>query len=99
MLVKTYGGAIRGINAIKITIEASPNRGTVFTIVGLPDKSVREAIARIRSAVSHIGMDFPRMNMTVNLAPADVKKEGAAFDLPLAVAILAAGEKLPHEHL
>lgn len=94
MFVKTYGGALRGIHAIKITIEVSVTRGSLFTIVGLPDTAIKESSERIRSAVTHSGLDFPRQNIVVNLAPADVRKEGAAFDLPIAVAILAAGEKI-----
>ena len=94
MFVKTYGAALRGINAIKITIEVSVTRGTIFTIVGLPDTAIRESSERMRSAVAQSGLNFPRQNIVVNLAPADVKKEGAAFDLPIALAILAGGEKI-----
>lgn len=94
MFVKTYGAAIRGINAIKITVEVSVNRGSLFTIVGLPDTAIKESAERIRSAVAYTGLNFPRHNIVVNLAPADVRKEGSAFDLPIALAILCAGEKI-----
>lgn len=94
MFVKTYGGALRGIDAIPITVEVSVTRGSLFTIVGLPDTAIKESVERIRSAVSHSGIEFPRHNIVVNLAPADVRKEGSAFDLPIAVAILAAGERV-----
>lgn len=94
MFVKTYGGALRGIDAIKITVEVSASRGTMFTIVGLPDTAIKESGERIRSALAQTGLEFPRTNIVVNLAPADVKKEGSAFDLPIALAILAAGEKI-----
>ncbi|MCH5220647.1 MAG: YifB family Mg chelatase-like AAA ATPase, partial [Muribaculaceae bacterium] len=94
MYVKTYGCALRGIHAIKITIEVSVTRGAIFTIVGLPDTAIKESAERIRSAVAHTGLEFPRHNVVVNLAPADVKKEGSAFDLPIALAILAAGDKI-----
>ena len=94
MFVKTYGGALRGINAIKITIEVSVTRGALFSIVGLPDTAIKESSERIRSAVAQSGLELPRHNIVVNLAPADVRKEGSAFDLPIALAILAAGQKI-----
>lgn len=94
MYVKTFGGALRGINAILVSVEVSVTRGSIFTIVGLPDTAIKESGERIRAAVASTGLDFPRHNIVVNLAPADVRKEGSAFDLPIAVAILAAGEKI-----
>lgn len=94
MYVKTFGGALRGINAILVSVEVSVTRGSIFTIVGLPDTAIKESGERIRAAVASTGLDFPRHNIVVNLAPADVRKEGSAFDLPMAVAILAAGEKI-----
>lgn len=95
MLVKVCGAAIQGIDAIKISIEALVEPGFSITLVGMPDKAVKESIQRIGSAVSHSGLDFPRRKILVNMAPAEVKKEGAAYDLPLAVGILAADRKLP----
>ena len=94
MFVKTYGGALRGINAIKITVEVSVSNGTMFSIVGLPDTAIKESSERVRAAVAQTGLNFPRQSVVVNLAPADVRKEGSAFDLPIALAILAAGEKI-----
>ncbi len=94
MFVKTYGAALRGVNAIKITIEVSVTRGALFTMVGLPDTAIKESTERIRAALANVGLDFPRHNIVINLAPADVKKEGSAFDLPIALALLAAAEKI-----
>lgn len=94
MFVKTYGSALHGIHAIKITVEVSVTRGAMFSLVGLPDTAIKESAERIRAAVAQSGLEFPRQNIVVNLAPADVKKEGSAFDLPIALAILAAGEKI-----
>jgi magnesium chelatase family protein len=90
MLIKTYGGALQGIDAITVTIEVSANRGTYFVIVGLPDTAIKESAERVRSAIIENGYEFPRCNIIVNLAPADVKKEGSAYDLPIALGILAA---------
>lgn len=94
MLVKTYGGALQGIDAITVTIEVAVDRGMNFTMVGLPDTAVKEAAERVRNAVIHSGLEWPRMSIVVNLAPADVKKEGSAYDLAIAVGILAAGDKI-----
>jgi len=95
MLVKVCGAALQGIDAIKISIETLVETGFSITMVGMPDKAVKESIQRIESAVSHSAMEFPRRKILVNMAPAEVKKEGAAYDLPLAVGILAADKKLP----
>ena len=99
MLVKTYGAAMYGIDAIVVTIEVLIDKGVGISIVGLPDAAVKESYERIRSAVKESGYDFPRRQVVVNLAPADIKKEGAAYDLPLAVSILAADEKIASEPL
>lgn len=99
MLVKTYGAAVNGIDAILITIEVSVEQGILYCIVGLPDAAVKESYQRILSAVKHSNQDFPRRRVVVNMSPADVKKEGAAYDLPIAVGILAADEKLNASHL
>ena len=80
MLVKTYGAAVDGIDAILITIEVSVDQGIQYCIVGLPDAAVKESHQRILSAVKHSGQDFPRRRVVVNMSPADVKKEGAAYD-------------------
>ena len=76
MLVKTYGAAVHGIDAIIVTIEVSVDRGIGFTIVGLPDAAVRESNERIRTALKHNDYPFPRRNVVINMAPADIKKEG-----------------------
>ena len=94
MLVKTYGAAVNGIDAILITIEVSVEQGILYCIVGLPDTAVKESYQRSLSAVKHSSQDFPRRKVVVNMSPADVKKEGAAYDLPIAVALLAADGKL-----
>ena len=99
MLVKTYGAAVNGIDAILITIEVSVDQGVLYCIVGLPDAAVKESYQRILSAVKHSSQDFPRRRVVVNMSPADVKKEGAAYDLPIAIGILAADEKLDASHL
>ncbi|MDE6331993.1 MAG: YifB family Mg chelatase-like AAA ATPase [Muribaculaceae bacterium] len=95
MLVKTYGAAVQGIDAMIVTIEVSmESRGWSFTIVGLPDTAVKESYDRINTAMRESGLQLPRRSVVVNMAPADVKKEGAAFDLPIAVGLLAAGEAI-----
>lgn len=99
MLVKTYGAAVQGIDAIIVTIEVAVTQGIAFNMVGLPDTAVKESYQRVVSALSQSGMDFPRRRVLVNLSPADVKKEGAAYDLPIAVGILAAAEKIPADRL
>jgi len=94
MLAKVYSAAIHGIDAYTVTIEAVVERGAQVTIVGLPDAAVRESYQRIQSAMKQSGVIFPHHRIVVNLSPADVKKEGAAFDLPMAVSILCAAETL-----
>lgn len=90
MLSKVYSAAIHGIEAQKVTIETSAERGCGFLIVGLPDASVKESHQRILSAIKYSGAALPRKNVVINLAPADVKKEGAGFDLPMAIGLLVA---------
>ncbi|MDO5395868.1 MAG: YifB family Mg chelatase-like AAA ATPase [Bacteroidales bacterium] len=92
MLVKTYGGALNGVDALTVTIEVNATRGTMLTIVGLADTAIKESGERVRSAIVQSGYEFPHRNVVVNLAPADIRKEGAAYDLPIAVAMLAAAE-------
>lgn len=93
MLVKTFGGALQGIDAITVTIEVATRKSNLFVLVGLPDTTVKEAYERVNSAVQACGFKYPR-GLVVNLAPADVKKEGAAYDLPIAIAGLAAMEAI-----
>lgn len=94
MLVKTYGAAVQGIDAIIITVEVAVARGFHYTIVGLPDTAVKESHERVRHALLSSGRELPRHNVVVNLSPADVRKEGAAYDLPIAVALMAGAEKI-----
>jgi magnesium chelatase family protein len=92
--------AIVGIDSSEVTVEVDLRRGLpVFTIVGLPDRAVREARERVRAALLNSGLEFPLQRLTVNLAPADLRKAGPGFDLALAVAILAATEQLPADRL
>lgn len=99
MLVKTYGAAVQGIDAIQVTIEVAATTGIAYHLVGLPDAAVKEGYQRVVSALTQSKIDFPRRHLVINLSPADVKKEGAAYDLPIAIGILAAAEKLPAERL
>lgn len=94
MLIKTFGAAVQGIDAIVITIEVAVSRGYAYTIVGLPDTAIKESNERVRSALRESGFDFPRKSVVVNLAPADVRKEGSAYDLPIAIGVLAASEEI-----
>ncbi|HUU36063.1 MAG TPA: YifB family Mg chelatase-like AAA ATPase, partial [Vicinamibacterales bacterium] len=96
MLARVLSAALRGIEAFPVSVEVDVTFGLpVFAMVGLPDASVRESRDRVRAAIRNSGYDFPPHRITVNLAPADVRKGGAAFDLPIAVAILAAAGVLP----
>lgn len=99
MLVKVYGAAVYGIDAIQVTIEVVVENGISYCIVGLPDTAVRESHQRVQAAMKQSALDFPRRKVVVNMAPADVKKEGAAYDLPIAIGILAADEKLDCKNL
>lgn len=92
MLVKTYGAALQGIDAIPITIEVITDSGFQFVMVGLPDTAVKESAERVISAIQQSGFEFPRKKVVVNMAPADVKKEGSAYDLPIALGVLAADD-------
>lgn len=89
MLVKTFGAAVQGIDATIITIEVNVSRGIRFMLVGLPDNAIKESHERIISAIQFCGMKFPHFQVVINMAPADIRKEGAAYDLPLAIGILA----------
>ncbi|MDE7397552.1 MAG: YifB family Mg chelatase-like AAA ATPase [Muribaculum sp.] len=99
MLVKTYGAAVQGIDAIIVTIEVSVENGISFNLVGLPDTAVKESYQRVQTAIRQSGFDFPRRSIVVNMSPADVRKEGAAYDLPIALAILAAGGQIDGSRL
>ena len=99
MLAKIYSAAVHGIEAFVVTIETVVDKGTLFTIVGLPDTAVKESYTRIVSAIKESGVTYPHRRITINLAPADVKKEGAGFDLPMALGILAANENIQNPEL
>ncbi|NOY50085.1 MAG: YifB family Mg chelatase-like AAA ATPase [Chlorobi bacterium] len=99
MLVKTYGSAIEGINAILITIEVNISGGTGFHLVGLADNAVKESQTRIISALINNNLHYPKLRIVVNMAPADIKKEGSAYDLPIAIAMLAASNQLEADKL
>ena len=90
MLVKTYGGAILGVNALTVTVEVTIGDGVGFYMVGLPDNAVKESVQRISSAFEESGFRIPGKRVTVNLAPADLKKEGTAYDLTIAIGMLGA---------
>ena len=92
MLVKLYTAAVQGIDATLITIEVNSSRGIKFFLVGLPDSAVKESHERIISALRVNGYRFPSCQIIVNMAPADIRKEGASYDLPLAIGILALTE-------
>ena len=99
MLVKLFGAAVQGIDATIVTIEVNCSRGIKFYLVGLPDSAVKESHERIVSALQVNGYKFPTRQIVVNMAPADIRKEGASYDLPLAIGILAANETISSEHL
>lgn len=94
MLVKTFGSAVYGVEAITITVEVNVLNGTKYFIVGLPDNAVKESLQRVESALKSNEYHMPRTKLVVNLAPADIKKSGSAFDLPMAMGTLGASEQL-----
>lgn len=95
MIVKNYGCAVFGVDATVITVETNDVKGAKFFMVGLPDNAVKESHQRVSAAITNIGMHMPRgREITVNLAPADIRKEGTAYDLPIALGILAASKQL-----
>ncbi len=97
MLVKTFGSAVMGVNAQTITLEVDiNNQGVGHIIVGLPDNAVKESLQRVESAIKTMHYDMPRTKVVVNMAPADIKKSGTAFDLPIAIGLLAANGNITH---
>ncbi len=94
MLVKTYGGAIHGIDAITITIEVNIDTGIQFFMVGLPDSAVKESHQRVEAALKNNGYKIPGKKIIINMAPADIRKEGSAYDLPIAIGILASSGQI-----
>lgn len=99
MLVKVFGSALHGVEAMTITIEVDTVAGSGYYIVGLPDNAVKESVDRILSAYKNNGFKNPRYKMVVNMAPADIRKAGSAYDLPIAVGMLAATEQINSEKL
>ena len=100
MLVKVFGSAVYGVEALTITIEVDLVQGvTGYFIVGLPDNAVKESIERILAAIKNTGFERPRTKVVVNMAPADIKKAGSAYDLPIAIGMLAATGQIPAEEL
>src|SRR5919199_3385574 len=96
MLASTATFAIEGVDSREISVEVDVRRGLPgFTLVGLPDRAVREARERVRAAMLNSGLEFPLQRLTANLAPADIRKAGPSFDLALAIALLAASGQLP----
>jgi magnesium chelatase family protein len=94
MLVKTFGSAVHGVDAITITVEVNVGQGVNFLLVGLPDSAVKESQQRIDAALKNNGYKIPGKKIVINMAPADIRKEGSAYDLTLAVGILAASEQI-----
>lgn len=95
MFVKTFGSTVIGVKAMTITVEVNWNaQGKDYFIVGLPDSAVKESMRRVESAIKSGNYDMPRTKIVVNLAPADVRKSGTAFDLPIAMGVLGASEQL-----
>ncbi len=99
MLVKTYGSAVYGVDALTITVEVNIDTGINFFLVGLPDSAVKESQQRIEAALRNTGYKLPGKRITINMAPADIRKEGSAYDLPLALGILAASNQIGPERI
>ncbi len=99
MLVRTYSSTVLGIDAVTITIEVNLSRGINFFLVGLPDSAVKESQQRIKAAFSNNELKFPGKEITINMAPADIRKEGSIYDLPMALGILAVSEQVERSKL
>jgi magnesium chelatase family protein len=99
MLVKAFGSAVFGIDAATITIEVDVTKGIKYLLVGLPDNAVKESQQRIESALRVNGFSWPRHKIIINMAPADIRKEGSAYDLPLAIGVLAASKQINTDKL
>lgn len=99
MLVKTYGSAVVGVDALNITVEVNVDRGMKFFMVGLPDNAVKESQQRIEAALKNVGYKMPGKKIVVNMAPADIRKEGSAYDLTIAMGILAASGQIEAENI
>ena len=99
MLVKTYGSAVHGISATTVTVEVNISQGINFYLVGLPDSAVKESHQRIDAALKNNDLKIPGKQITINMAPADIRKEGSAYDLTIAVGILAASEQIKSDEV
>ncbi len=104
MLVKTFASAVIGVDAQTITVEVNAGGQVAagkqfYFLVGLPDNTVRESFQRFEAAIKNVGYKVPRMKLVVNLAPADIRKEGSAYDLPIAIGLLAATKQIPAENI
>ena len=99
MLVKAYCAAVNGLEVTTVTVEVSLNKGVMYHLTGLGDEAVRESRDRIAAALQYSGFKFPIADITINLAPANLRKEGSSFDLPLAIGIMGANGNIPEEHL
>ena len=99
MLVKVFGSAIYGVSAQTITIEVNVDQGVGYHLVGLPDNAIKESSHRISAALKNVGYKLPGKKITINMAPADLRKEGSAYDLSLAIGILAASGKIIADNL
>src|SRR5688572_14240042 len=97
MLIKTFGSAVYGINATTITVEVNCDPGSRFYLVGLPDNAVKESQQRLLAAFKNVGYHMPGRKIVVNMAPADIRKEGSAYDLTIAMGILGASEQIPSD--
>jgi len=94
MVAKTFGSAVHGVDARTITVEVNVTQGQKFWMSGLPDTAVKESAHRVESSLKHLGFFMPRNKVVVNLAPADIRKEGSAYDLPIALCILSASAQI-----
>jgi len=99
MLVKTYGSAVHGVDATTITVEVNIDKGINFSLVGLPDSAVKESQHRIDAALNNTGYKIPGKKITINMAPADIRKEGSSYDLTIAMGILAASEQISSDDI
>lgn len=99
MLVKTFGSAVLGVDAIPVSVEVNTGKGTKYYIVGLPDNAVKESLQRVETAIRTNGFHMPRQKIVVNLAPADIRKEGSSYDLAIAIGILASSGQIPSKEL
>src|SRR5256885_13336081 len=98
-LAKSFASAVNGIDAFTVTVEVNILSGIKIFVVGLPDNAVKESVHRIESAIKYYGYRMPRRKLVINLSPADVRKEGSDYDLPMAIGILAASNQVNAQKL